>query len=329
MEKNMRAIVWTAYGPPDVLQLQEVETPAPKGDEVRIKIHAATAFAGDVEMRALKIAPLFRLPMRVYIGLRRPKRIRILGQELAGEVESVGKAVRNFKEGDQIFAASGFRFGAYAEYVCLPEEGALATKPANMSYEEAAAVPVGGLEALFFLGQAGIQDGEKVLINGAGGSIGTFGVQLAKSYGAEVTAVDLPGKLEMLRGIGADHVIDYTVEDFTERGERYDVIFDVPGKSSFSGSVRSLKQNGRYLLSNASMAQRMRRRSGASLGDGKKLIMGTSELRSEDLEHLGELIEAGRLKTVIDRRYPLEQMAEAHKYVESGRKKGHVVVTVV
>ncbi|MBK5102253.1 MAG: NAD(P)-dependent alcohol dehydrogenase, partial [Desulfobacteraceae bacterium] len=249
----MKAIVWTNYGPPDVLQLKEVEKPTPKGDEVLIRIYATTVTAGDCEQRSLKLPIWYRLPMRAYVGLKRPERITILGMDLAGEIEAAGKDVKLYREGDQVFGSSGLGFGANAEYICLPEEpeeGALAIKPANMTYEQAATVPVGGLEALCFLRQGNIRSGQKVLINGAGGTIGTFAVQLAKYFGAEVTGVDSTGKLDMLRSIGADQVIDYTQEDFTKSGEIYDFVLDVVGKSSFSGSIRSLKQNGRYLIAN-------------------------------------------------------------------------------
>jgi NADPH:quinone reductase-like Zn-dependent oxidoreductase len=268
--------------------------------------------------------------MRLYVGLRKPKRVTILGQELAGEIEAVGKDVKLFKEGDQVFASTGFGFGGYAEYTCLPEEpemGVLATKPANMTYEAAAAVPVGGLEALHFLRKGDIQSGTKVLINGAGGSIGTMAIQLAKYYGAEVTAVDSTGKLDMLRSIGADHVIDYTQEDFTKSGETYDVILDVVGKSPYSGSIRSLSENGFYLLANPRLSHMVRGRL-TSMTSSKSVIMGAASHKTADLLFLKELIEAGKLKTIIDRRYPLEQMAEAHKYVEKGGKKGNVVITV-
>jgi len=324
----MKAIVWTEYGSPEVLQLTEVEKPAPKVDEVLIKIHATTVTAGDCEMRKLKIPLLFRLPMRIYVGYRKPHRIPILGQELSGEIESVGKDVTYFRPGDQVFATTGFDFGAYAEYICLPgapKIAVLAIKPANMSYEEAAAVPVGGLEALHFLRKGNIQRGEKVLINGAGGSIGTFAVQLARYFGAEVTAVDSTGKLDMLRSIGADHVIDYTQEDFTRSGETYAAIFDVIGKSSFSRSLRSLKENGRYLLVNPGLSQMARGR-WASLTSSKKVILGAADQKAEDLIFLKELIEAGKIISVIDRRYPLEQTAEAHRFVETGNKKGNVVI---
>ena len=328
----MKAIVWTAYGPPDVLQLREVEKPTPKDNEVLIRIYATTVTAGDCEQRSLKLPIWHALPMRAYVGLKRPKRITILGMELTGEIESVGRDVRLFKEGDQVFAATGFvGMGAYAEYICLPEEpeeGALAIKPDNMPYEEAAAVPVGGLEALHFLRQGNIQSGQKVLINGAGGTIGTFAVQLAKYFGAEVTGVDSTGKLDMLRSIGADQVIDYTQEDFTKSGETYDFILDVVGKGSFSGSIRSLRQNGRYLIADPGLSQRVRGL-WTSMRSTKKVIFGAASPMTEDLVFLKELIEAGKMKAVIDRRYPLEQIPEAHRYVETGHKQGHVVITVV
>jgi NADPH:quinone reductase-like Zn-dependent oxidoreductase len=326
----MKAIVWTEYGPPDGLQLREVEKPSPKDNEVLIRIHATTVTAGDCEMRRLDFPPLLRLPMRLYAGLTRPKRVTILGQELAGEIESVGKDVRRFKPDDQVFAGIGFGFGAYAQYRCMseePEMGVLALKPTNMSYEEAAAVPVGGLNALHFLRHGNIQSGQKVLINGAGGSIGTIAIQLAKSFGAEVTAVDSTTKLDMLRSIGADQVVDYTQRDFTESGETYDVIFDVVGKASFSGCIRSLKENGIYLLGNPALSKNIRGR-WISMTSGRQVFAGTASYKTEDLVFLKDLIEAGKIRTVIDRRFPLEQMAEAHRYVEKGGKKGNVVITV-
>jgi NADPH:quinone reductase-like Zn-dependent oxidoreductase len=323
----MKAILWTAYGPPDVLRLGEVVKPVPREDEVLIHIHATTAFQGDCEMRRLKLPFRLGLPLRIYNGFLKPKRIRILGQELAGEVEAIGSGVQKFKPGDQVFGTTGFLLGSYAEYTCLPEAGGLAIKPVNMTYEQAAAVPVGGLEALYFLKQADIKSGQKVLINGAGGSIGTFAVQLAKVYGAEVTAVDSAGKLDMLRSIGADHVIDYTREDFTKGGQVYDVIYDVVGRSPFSRSMRSIREGGIYLLGNAGLTQTIRG-SSASRAGRRKVIMGTSSQKAEDLLALKGLIEAGRIKTVIDRIYPLEQMAEAHAYVDTGQKKGNVVITI-
>ncbi|MGB3717336.1 MAG: NAD(P)-dependent alcohol dehydrogenase [Candidatus Promineifilaceae bacterium] len=327
----MKAIVWTEYGPPDVLQLKEVEKPTPKDNEVLIRIYATTVTAGDCEQRSLKLPIWYSLPMRAYVGLKRPRRTTILGMELAGEIESVGKDVKRFREGDQVFAATGIVYmGACAEYICLPEEpetGALAIKPANMTYEEAAAVPVGGNEALGFLRQGNIQSGQKVLINGAGGTIGPFAIQLAKYLGAEVTGVDSTGKLDMLRSIGADQVIDYTQEDFTKSGQTYDFILDVVGKSSFSGSIRSLKQNGRYLIANPGLSQMVRGR-WTSMTSSKKVIFGAAYPKTEDLVFLKELIEAGKIQSVIDKRYPLEQTAEAHRYIEKGHKKGNVIITV-
>lgn len=322
----MQAIVWTKYGPPDVLQLKEVEKPAPKDNEVLIRIYAATVTAGDCEIRNLKLPILFRLPMRFYVGLKKPKRITILGQELAGEIEAVGKEVTQFKKGDQVFAATLFRFGAYAQYVCLPETYPV-LKPANMTYEEAATIPTGGINGLHFLRKANIQSGQRVLINGAGGSIGTYAVQIAKSFGADVTCVDSARKLHMLRSIGADHVIDYTQDDFTRSGETYDVVIDVVGKSSFSGSVRSLKQKGRYVLGNPSLSGMLRGRWTSSTTE-KKVIFEEASYRTEDYLFLKELIEAGKIKPVIDRPYPLEQIAEAHRYVETGHKQGNVVITI-
>lgn len=326
----MKAMVWTNYGPPEVLQLKEVAKPAPKDHEVLIRIRATTVTAGDSELRRLKIPILFRLPMRIYNGLRKPKKITILGQEFAGEIEAVGKDVKLFKKGDQVFGTTGLGLGAYAEYKCLPEEprmGVLAIKPVNMTYEDAAAVPTGGLEALDFLRRGNIQSGQKVLIVGAGGSIGTFAVQLAKYFGAEVTGVDSTTKLDMLRSIGADQVIDYTLEDFTKSGKTYDAIFDVVGKSSFSGSLRSLKPNGHYLLGNAGLSQIARGR-WTSMSSSKKVILGATIQKAEDLIFLKELIETGKINSVIDRRYLLEHMAEAHRYVDEGHKKGNVVITM-
>ncbi len=322
----MKAIVWTNYGPPDVLQLKEVAKPTPKDHEVLIRIYATTVTTADCELRSLKPPIWLRLPLRLYLGLIRPRN-KILGQELAGEIEAVGKDVTRLRKGDQVFAWTGLALGAYAQYTCLPEKGMLALKPATMTYEEAAAVPLGGLNALHFLRKGHVQSGQKVLMYGAGGSIGTFAVQLARYFGAEVTAVDSTGKLEMLRSIGADQVIDYTREDFTRSGETYDVIFDVVGKSSFSRSVRSLTHHGRYLLANPGLSQMVRGR-WTSMRSSKKVIVEAASEKTEDLNVLTELIEAGKIHSVIDRRYPLEQIAEAHRYVDTGHKKGNVVITV-
>src|SRR3989441_1063976 len=322
----MKAAVCTRYGPPEVLQLKELEKPTPKDNEVLVRVYAATVTAGDCELRSLNLPLLWQLFVRIGFGFRAPRK-KILGQELAGEIESAGKNVRLFRKGDQVFAFTGLRLGAYAEYNCLPENGLVAIKPANMSFEEAAAVPVGGLHALSLLRRGNIQSGQKALIIGAGGTVGTIAVQLAKSFGAEVTGVDSTGKLDMLRSIGADKVIDYTKVDLTKSGEMYDVIFDVVGKSSFSGCMRSLKEKGFYLLGNPGLSQLVRGL-WTSMRSSKKVMGGPVSYGSEDLIFLKELIEAGKLRSAIDRRYPLEQIAEAHRYVDTGQKKGNVVITV-
>ena len=328
----MKAIVWTKYGSPDGLQLREVPTPTPKDNEVLIKIHAVTASTPDTELRRLKLPLLFAIPLRLYLGFMKPTRITILGTEFAGEIVSVGKEVTQYQEGDQVFGYTGLGMGTYAEYMCLSEKpsamaSVMGKKPNNINYEEAAATPFGGLEALHALRQANIQRGQKVLIVGAGGTIGTYSVQLAKHYGAEVTGVDKPGKLEMLLSIGSDHVIDYTKENFTKNGQTYDVILDTIGKSSFSGSVRSLNENGTYLNANPGLFSGVRMRR-LSRGSSKKVITWTAGYTAKNLLALKELIEAGIIKPVIDRIYPLEQIADAHRYVEGGNKKGNVVITV-
>ena len=324
----MKAIVWTAYGSADGLELQEIEKPAPKQNEVLVKIHATTVTAGDCEIRSMNLPLMFSLPMRLWTGVSKPTRVRILGTEFAGEIEAVGQDVTRFQVGDQVFGSTGVSFGTNAEYICLPEKGELATMPANMTYEQAATVPFGGRDALHFLRQGKIQSGQRILINGAGGSIGTFAVQLAKHFGAEVTAVDSAPKLDMLRSIGADHVIDYTREDFTARGETYDIIFDVVGKAPYSASLRCLKENGTYLSANPSLSDMIRGR-WTSLTSSKTVITQAAAGTAQELLFLKELVEAGELITVIDRRYPLAQTSEAHRYVEQGGKLGNVVVTVV
>ena len=323
----MKAIVWTKYGPPDVLELREIEKPTPKKDEVLIRICATTVTAGDSEMRDLKFPIYLSFPMRIWLGLRKPRGTTIPGTELAGEIEAVGEDVKRFKKGDQVFGSAGMGLGANAEYICLPEEGALAIKPSSMTYEEAAAVPFGGRDALHFLRKANIRTGQKILINGAGGSIGTFAVQLAKHFGAEVTAVDSTAKLDMLRSIGADKVVDYTQEDFTKSDEAYDVIFDVVGVLSFSPADKTLKKNGIYLLANPGPSQ-MVRGLWTRMTSRIKVFMQAASPTTDDLKYLRDLIEAGKIKSVIDRRYPLEQISEAHRYVETGGKKGNLVITV-
>jgi NADPH:quinone reductase-like Zn-dependent oxidoreductase len=322
----VKAIVCTKYGPPDVLQLKELDKPVPKDNEVLIRVHATTVSSGDVIDRTLETSPLFWLPMRIMFGLIRPRRI-IPGAELAGEIESVGIDVKLFSKGDQVFGSTGWGSGAYAEYKCLPEDRELVRKPASMTYEEAAAVPFGGLTALHFLRKGSIQSGQKVLIYGASGSVGTYAVQIAKYFGAEVTGVCSTTNLEMVKSLGADKVIDYTKEDFTESGETYDVVFDAVRKTSFSRCKSSLKKKGFYLSTDMGLALILQMLWTSIIGN-KKVISGVASHTSEDLVFLKELIEAGKLKPVIDRRYPLEQIVEAHRYVETGHKKGNVVITV-
>ena len=322
----MKAVVWTRYGAPDVLQLQDVPKPAPKDHELLVRIYATTVTAADCELRAFNVFTIFWLPLRLYIGLFKPTRIRILGQDLSGRVESVGRDVTGFKEGDDVFASTVLRLSTYAEYTCIPETGTVALKPSNMTYDEAACVPLGGLEAWQYL-HGNVRPGDTVLVIGAGGTIGTFGVQLAHILGGEVTALDSSGKLDMLRSIGADHVIDYTREDFTRAGQTYDVIFDAPGKSSFSRCKGSLKPNGSYLSANPSVSDQFRLTAGSPEQRARTPSRSVST-RRQDLLSLRELIEAGKLRSVIDRRYPLEQAAEAHRYAETGRKLGNIVLTV-
>ena len=322
----MKAIVYTEYGSPDVLHFKDVEKPTPKDNEVLVKVHATIVTLYDCWQRSCTAPPGFGFLNRLASGVRKPKQ-PILGTELAGEIESVGKDVTLFKKRDQVF---GFTesLGAYAEYICLPEDGTLAIKPVNMNYEEAAAVPQGALTALFFLRKANIQSGQKVLIFGASGGVGTFAVQLAKHFGAEVTGVASTTKLELVKSLGADKVIDYTKEDFTESGELYDIIFDTVGKSPFSGSKRSLKKEGVYVHATFGLA-RIFRILWLNMTSSKKAIIGLLEDKFEELIFLKELIEAGKLTSVVDRSFPFEQIAEAHRYVETGEKKGQVVINLV
>ena len=310
----MKVVVCTKYGPPEVLQFKEVEKPLPKENEVLIKVHATTVHIGDTKVRRLepglgRVKDFFLKPiMRIMIGFKGP-RIIILGMERAGEIESVGKDVKMFKKGDSVFGSTEFNFGAYAEYCCTPENGILTTMSTNMSYEEAAPISNGGLTALLNLRKANIKEGQKILIYGASGSVGTFAVQLAKHFGAIVVGVCSTANLDMVKSLGADKLIDYTKEDFTQSGDTYDIIFDAVGKIPFAKRKKSLTKSGVYIDVLA--------------------LSSNFKLKVEDLTFLKGLCEIGKLKSVIDKRYPMKQIVEAHRYVDKGHKKGNVVITVL
>lgn len=323
----MKAIVYTQYGSPDVLNVADVEKPTPKVDEVLVKVHVATVTAGDTRMRSFTVPASYWLPARLVLGVRGPKR-QILGMECAGEIEAVGKDVTRFKQGDQVIVSTLEHMGGgYAEYICLPEGGMLAKKSADVSYEEAVTIPVGGRTALYFLREANIRPGQKVLIYGASGSVGTFAVQLAKYYGAEVTGVCSAANLDLVKSLGADAVIDYTQEDFATNGEIYDVIFDTVGKTSYSDCIGSLTSDGAYLhaVSAPGVSLRMK---WTSMTSRKRPIGGGPPPKPEDMLFFQDLIAKGKISPVIDRRYPIDNIAEAHRYVDTGRKKGNVIIEV-
>jgi len=319
----MKAIVFTKYGSPDVLQVREVVKPAPKDKDVLIKIYATSVTSGDCRMR--KADPF---AIRFFNGLTRPKKTTVLGNEFSGEIEEVGKDVKLYRIGDRVFGQTGLSLGANAEYICLPEDGTLAIKPASITYEEAATIPFGGSTALHFLRKGNIRSGQKVLIYGASGSLGTAAVQLAKYFGVEVTGVCSTDNLELVKSLGADIVIDYTKVDFTKSDQTYDIIFDTIGKSPFSGCIKSLKQKGIYLRAVHITVPSIVRGLLTSMTGSKKVIGGVATERKENLVFLKELIEVGKFKPVIDRRYHLYQIAEAHRYVDKGHKKGNVAITV-
>jgi NADPH:quinone reductase-like Zn-dependent oxidoreductase len=297
----MKAVVFDKYGSPDVLELRDIQKPVAKSNEVLVKVYATSVAAGDWRMR--KADPFI---VRFFAGLFRPSRVRILGFELAGVIEEVGKEVKSFKKGDRVFADCGFKFGAYAEYKCLPENERIALMPSNMTFEEAATVPIGGLTALRILRKAGVNPGDNVLIYGASGSVGTFAVQIAKHFGAKVTAVCSAGNIALVKSLGADSSVDYSSEDFTRLETRFNIVFDAVGKTSKSACKNLLRKDGKYVS-----------------------VSGFPKENPDDMQVLKKLIETGNLKTVIDRSYPLEQIREAHAYVEKFHKKGNVAVSVV
>lgn len=322
----MKAMVYERYGPPEVLQLKEVEKPIPKDNEVLIKIHATTVTSGDCRVRSLNVPAGFGLIMRLIFGISKPKQ-PILGTELAGVIESVGKDACKFKVGDPVFAFGDAAMGCYAEYKCMPQDGAVALKPSNLTFDEAAALSFGGVTALDFFKRAKLQRGEKVLINGASGGVGSAAVQLARHFGAEITAVCSSANVDLVKSLGASHVIDYTKVDFANNGETYDVIVDTVGTAPFSRSKASLKRGGRLLMVLAGLPD-MLKAPWVALTSDKKVIAGPVATRLEDLRFLAGLAEAGEFKPVIDRRYPFEQIAQAHRYVDTGRKKGNVIITL-
>lgn len=323
----MKAVVYKNYGSPDVLEIIDIAKPTPKEDEILVKVHATTVTVADVRSRGFTVPSSFWLPARIILGIRKPKKA-VLGMEFAGEIESVGKDVKLFEKGDQVFASTFYRgYGAYAEYKCLPEDTVVSIKPSNLTYEEAAALPIGARTALYYIRKANIQPGEKVLIYGASGSVGSYAIQLAKYFGAEVTGICSTANLELVKSLGAHKVIDYTVEDFSGNGETYDVILEAVDKSSFSACIKALKKDGVYL--NVTVPIPSIQMLWTKMTSSKKVMLGETPPESaEDLIFLKELVEAGEIRPVIDRCYPLERIVEAHRYVDKGHKKGNVVITV-
>ncbi|MFT7522149.1 MAG: NADPH:quinone reductase-like Zn-dependent oxidoreductase [Kiritimatiellia bacterium] len=325
---EMKAVILTQYGPPEGLQLQEVDKPIPKAGEVLVRVHNTTVTAGDCELRALALPWLFQGPIRLWLGLIKPKPKTILGMQLAGVVESVAKDVRAFEPGDEVFAASGMRFGAYAEYVCVPVDGLIAKVPNGVSLEQSVCLPVEGMAALGYLRKGGIETAKTVLVRGASGGIGTFAVQLAKHHGAHVTAVCGTEGVDRVRALGADVVIDYTQQEFSDNGVSYDLILDVVGKMPISRCARSLSMKGAYVRGTVPGLWEVLQALWFAMASRKRVVLGDAGESVEDLVFLGGLLQQGKLESVIDRRYPIEQAAEAHRYVERGHKQGHVVIEV-
>lgn len=323
----MKAIVFTRYGTPEVLSYQEVAKPTPKDDEVLIKIHASTVTAGDCELRAFNIPALYWLPLRLAFGITKPRN-QILGQEFAGVVEEIGKKVTRFKPGDSVFAPTSMKMGAYAEYICVPEKHPLAKKPENIHFEDAATIPVGGINAHHFLSKVSIKAGDRILIIGAGGCIGTAGVQIAKSHGAHVTVVDSTQKLKALKQLGADELIDYTSQDFIKMGGTYEVIFDVAGKSPVMAALRLLTSNGTYLMGNPNTFLKVLQGWWVNLTSSKKVVLQLADNKVDELEQVASLLANGIIKPLVDRRFALSDVPEAHSYVEKGLKTGNIIVSI-
>lgn len=323
----MKAVICEKYGSPDVLHVVEVDKPVPKDNEVLVKVLATTANAADARIRGAVFPSIFNLPVKLAMGFKGPRK-KVLGVELAGVIEIVGKKVRQYQVGDEVFASSGAAFGAYAEYICLPENAVMATKPQKMSFEEAAAVPHCALAALHYLKKGNVDNGQRVMIYGASGGIGTYAVQIAKAFGARVTGVCSTANLELVKALGADDVIDYTCEELTKENATYDVIFDTIGKAPITACVNLLEEGGIYLSAVHLELSRILEGMKLSVKSSKKVIGGVAPYTSENLNFLKSLIEEGKLKAAIDKTFPLEKIREAHAYVDNGHKKGHVVITV-